>query len=290
MQGSPATLQSLPRELKQQILRESFDATGRYNDVKIGLADDCETILFPALDIVDKLKAVDLRLFEEAKAYLFNKPSLFRFAFVGNIWPHRYILRAFRSRVPLEDRQKITHIYLEKYSSEIFFHSNDPSDRRSHTNPIHPASQRPYPNKTWDYFCSRCALKDMHHALVVFPMILPSVVRLDMGIDVIECISRSYGPDNRSVSVARDVESAIQPRRDINTNRYFIFKESLMNHAVLTLRGLRGVKEICVCWSNFLHRGDEYDGEAMKASEEKAERLFIRLMKHQIVGKTITTG
>jgi hypothetical protein len=110
--SAPTGLKTLPLELKQQIFKEVFEAHG--NDIQIGVSFDGTTLRFPALDTVKKLEKVDEKLGQEARAYLFS--PLHRFVFDGDLWSHRYVLRAFMKQVPHADRKTITHAHLSTFT------------------------------------------------------------------------------------------------------------------------------------------------------------------------------
>ena len=187
----------LPLEIKQMIFK--WAASDNSSDIQIRLLHDNEGQLHaPAVDLLAKLKdQYSAKAYYQAVEYLTG--STFRWTFSSDTQPHRYLLRAFRNSVPMEVRQRIKHAYLPRVT--VYGLINPATQSTSFENlRIHnPSIPIPYS----DYFTRLGAMtsfnwtlmvvqikKDITGGMQLLPIALPSLKKLAIGLDPIDCLER----------------------------------------------------------------------------------------------------
>jgi len=184
----------LPLEIKQMIFK--WAASDNSSEIQIRLLHGNEGQLHaPAIDLLTKLKdQYSSKAYYQAVEYLTG--STFRWTFSSDTQPDRYLLRAFRNSVPMEVRQRIKHAYLPRVTVYGLINPATRSTSFEHLQTVNPSILMPYP----DYFTrlgakaasdySSIVMKikrDIAGGISLLPHILPSLEKLDLGLDIIDC-------------------------------------------------------------------------------------------------------
>ena len=187
----------LPLEIKQMIFK--WAASDNSSDIQIRLLHDNEGQLHaPAVDLLTKLKdQYSTKAYHQAVEYLTG--SMFRWTFNSDTQPHRYLLRAFRNSVPMEVRQRIKHAYLPRVTVYGLINPATRSTSFKNLRMPNPSVPEPYS----DYFTRLGATpfldwvvliiqikKDNAGGMQLLPIALPSLKKLDLGLDILDCLER----------------------------------------------------------------------------------------------------
>jgi hypothetical protein len=111
----------LPTELKHMIFKFATTDEDNTNELHVKLAADqasSPTLQSSAIALLGNLKKHKsmATMYDQALQYL-TDPT-FRWVFISDAQPYRFLLVAFRNQVPLEIRERIKHVYLPKVSVE----------------------------------------------------------------------------------------------------------------------------------------------------------------------------
>ncbi|KAI4658542.1 uncharacterized protein J4E79_006948 [Alternaria viburni] len=238
----------LPLEIKQMIFK--WAASDNSSEIQIRLLHDNEGQLHaPAVDLLAKLKEQ-----YSAKAY---------YQAVDDTQPHRYLLRAFRNSVPMEVRQRIKHAYLPRVTVKGLINPDTLSTSLEDLQMMEVGSLLDYSayftrlgaKATSDDASIVMKIKrDIAGGISLLPHILPSLEKLDLGLDVIDCCQ-----------INPRVLALYRPQGEIL---------GLLRYGPLTvgLGALANLKDVTrldvrVYWNDFLHKGQLSRRDFIKANE-----------------------
>jgi hypothetical protein len=196
----------------------------------------------------------------------------------------------FRSQVPLEIRERTKHVYLPQVSAEGLVNPATLPQDTIHeiglpillppTSAYSAYFQRIDKNHSQDDVKIIVAIKsDLSVGMTLLPRALPSIDKLDIGLDICECMSQSMGDVN--------VYSAVYHFR--KGNRSFTVG-SLMS-TLSPLAHLNNVADvdIRVFWGDHYQRGGTFIDTLNKPIQEEMQDLYIWELKQQIPAKSITS-
>jgi hypothetical protein len=185
----------LPLEVKQMIFK--LAASDNDSDIQISLLHDNEDRLdAPAVDLLAKLKhEYSADVYTQAVQYL-TGPA-FRWTFISDSQPHRFLLRAFRISVPAEVRKLIEHAYLPRVT--VYGLTNSVTQSISLEDLL--IMHRPGSTHYSDYLTRLGAAsasaysstilfqikRDIAGGISLLPLVLPSLNKLDLSLDIIDC-------------------------------------------------------------------------------------------------------
>jgi hypothetical protein len=283
----------LPTELKQMIFKFTATDEDNTNELHVKLAADqasSPTLQSSAIALLGNLKKHKsmATMYDQALQYL-TDPT-FRWVFISDAQPHRFLLVAFRNQVPIEIRERIKHVYLPKVSVEGLV---DPATLPQGT--IHqtgwimllpPTSrysayfQRIDPDQSQDVAKIIVAMKtDISLGTTLLPCVLPSIDRLDIGLDIGECIGQSTSD--------QDVFSTVLKLR--KGSRSFMVGPLMSTLTPLVhLKNIADV-DIRVFWNDHYQRGRTFADTLNKALQEEVQDLYIREFKQQVPAKSVTS-
>ncbi|KAI4607722.1 hypothetical protein J4E80_009463 [Alternaria sp. BMP 0032] len=184
----------LPLEIKQMVFKWAASDNGGKIHIRL-LHDNEDRLHAPAVDLLAKLKdQYSAKVYYQAVEYLTG--SMFRWTFNSDTQPHRYLLRAVRDSVPMEVRQRIKHVYLPRVTVKGLINPDTLSTSLEDLQLMEVGSLLDYS----DYFtrlgakaasnCDSIVMKikrDLAGGISLLPHTLPSLERLDLGLDIIDC-------------------------------------------------------------------------------------------------------
>ncbi|KAI4648097.1 hypothetical protein J4E93_004508 [Alternaria ventricosa] len=184
----------LPLEIKQMIFK--WAASDNSSEIQIRLLHDNEDRLHaPTVDLLAKLKdQYSAKAYCQAVEYLTG--SMFRWTFSSDTQPHRYLLRVFRNSVPMEVRQRIQHAYLPRVTVRGLVNPDTLSTSLEDLEMMEMGLlldcsdylTRLSAKATSDSTSIVMKInRDIAGGISLLPHILPSLKKLDLGLDVIDC-------------------------------------------------------------------------------------------------------
>jgi len=268
----------LPLEIKQMIFK--WAASDNSSDIQIRLLHDNEGQLHaPAVDLLTKLKdQYSAKAYHQAVEYLTG--STFRWTFSSDTQPHRYLLRAFRNSVPMEVRQQIKHAYLPRVTVYGLINPATQSTSFEHLQMVSPSILMPYS----DYFTRLGAMttyeelfivmrirNDIAGGIQLLPITLPSLKKLDLSLDIIDCWRRQP-------------ERAIRVRVTRSEDWMYLLQCSPLPAGVGALANLAGIAnlDIRVIWDDFLEKKRNFAGTCSGEIEKKAHVIFMEALRSSL--------
>ena len=267
----------LPLEIKQIIFK--WAANDNSSEIQIRLLHDNDDRLHaPAVDLLTKLKdQYSAKLYNQALEYLTG--SIFRWTFSSDTQPHRYLLRAFRNSVPMEVRQRIKHAYLPRVTVYGLINPATQSTSFENLGLSEPSIPRPHS----DYFTRLGATtssttfdrllmimqikKDIAGGMQLLPITLPSLTKLDLRLDIIDCLQRNP-------------EDAIQFEATCLVDWMNLLQSGPLPGGFGALANLVGIAnlDIRVIWDDFLDKKRNFAGRCSGEIEKKAHDILMKAL------------
>jgi hypothetical protein len=241
------------------------------DDIEIRLTHDDENMLrAPALDLLEELKLeYSAELYTQASQYL-TGPT-FRWVFVSDTQPHRYLLRAFREHVPKGIRDMITRVYLPHVTARGYtrpsagYHNIDLNIPHSWNYDHYFIRIDPVRKGDWSHIM-RAIRKDIGFGITLLAHVLPSIKRLDIGLDVLDCVpSLSYhirmlGPGWPNTENGGPLLEQMIPLKNLKTI---------------------GDIDVRICWDDFFQQDRIPDTPLARDTDTDWQRRFMdKLVKH----------
>lgn len=237
--------------------------------------------MFPALDILKNLREVDVQLFEEGRAFLFSKA--FRFVITGDIWPHMYVLRAFRKEVLHEWSKHITRVLLAKFTRRGLFEL-----ARSRKGQL--SFSKKY-NKTLltSVYDKADIARDLRYVMWLLGPTFPHLETLDLNIDPIEIVpgARHLNEEDRLATLEQKVARMKNPDWEDSTHAQAL-KELANLGKTSHVLGVESL-HLRIFWGDFIQkaffRNNHIDPEFL----ETIQSGFVTRFRAILPAKSITS-
>jgi hypothetical protein len=255
----------LPLEVKQMIFK--WAASNNTSDIQISLLHDNEDRLdAPAVDSAD--------VYTQAVQYLTG--LAFRWTFISDSQPHRFLLRDFRISVPAEVRQLIEHVYLPRVTVYGLTNSVTQSISLEDLQIRH----RPGPIHYSDYLTRLGAAsvssysgtilvqikRDIAGGISLLPLVLPSLNKLDLGLDIIDCLHRNI------LSLHSNVTLSYQSQPHLNDGPLTAGLGALGKSEAIP--GL----DVRVIWKDFLKKDQTFEINFTEDVEKASQDSYINAL------------
>jgi len=289
------TFNSLALELKQAIYQYAAidDDHGNQNEIRVTYIldkkshDGIGTLQSQTLTTLEKLLKVDSYIWQEAIDYLTG--PLFCWVLVSDAQPHMFLLRALRKNVPKEVLSRVGHVHLLRVSIQRHTYElverhqarGEPSELSSFEDII---SASPYLSclgnqYTMDDTTFTAKVKrDISYAMTLLPHAFPSLHRLDISLDTLDCLVDALSP---SPIDTHHVQDLVYLTKDIR--RPLVTELTSLKHMESI-----AIIEICVFWEDSLgsHRPPGYD--LSDKTLRTLQQTFIEALRLRIPAKSIT--
>jgi hypothetical protein len=264
----------LPLEVKQMIFK--WAASDNDSEIQISLLHDNEDRLdAPAVDPLAKLKhEYSADVYTQAVQYL-TGPA-FRWTLISDSQPHRFLLRAFRISVPAEVRQLIEHAYLPRVTVYGLTNSVTQSISLEDLHIMHrPGSthysdyltRRGAASVSYNYYMILTQIKrDIAGGVSLLPLVLPSLNKLDLGLDIIDCLHRDM----------------LNPQR--NATLTYRNQPQLSHGPLIAGLGALGKSEaitglaVRVIWKDFLKKDQTFEINFTEVVEKALQDSYIKAL------------
>jgi hypothetical protein len=278
----------LTRELREMILDELL--TDGTNDVQLRRIGD-HNITSAAIEELEKLKMVDKEMHIEATNYMYLRH---RFVFVDEEQPCRVLLRTFNRQTSLANRQLIRRIYIPQFTIQgLIYNSETPmrslclrsrfdldSARSSYLQSKYPKSPIPYDFRS-DASVFSSLHQDMQLTMQLLRFTFPSLKRLDLGLDILECLP--YRGDDSYLGSSSLSHAVAYARKGA-------WKWSYMMDRLCELKTFPGIRQMSVqiFWKDFIERRAVLDIQMTDELRKELQHLFLAQLREQIPAVKIT--
>jgi hypothetical protein len=283
----------MPLELKQMVFEwaikdnDNSDANEASNDIQIRLADNDPQSLKPsAVDFLAILKnSYSATVYNEAVEYLTE--SLFRWVFISDSVPHRFVFAVFRKQVPPEIRECIQYVYLRGLGMASLTKPTRLQEQNGNLICIQMAQWSAYSNylKSIDTKMHvdtneirQAIMQDIRGGLTLLPYVLPSINKIDIDLDIYDWVAQihdSWFPLSQMLGFLRGSP-----------------KSTLLSFwtAMVPFKTLKNISEvdIRVVWNPQLEQSGSTPDTLDDEQREVIQNAYIKVLRGLLPAKSIT--